>query len=181
MIRLHPNIISDHQFHWRNHLEINRWTRQNGLLTFDEHKKWLERIKNDPTIKMFGIQAEICLHDSYPDVHEIGTCGFTSLSLIHGTAEFSLLIAPEFQKQGFGKKALQALLRYGFKNMRLNCIWGETFENNPAREMFKKIGMIEEGRHLERYWKNGTFVDSVTYSIRHREAASSCPWYWEQD
>lgn len=172
--------ISEEQRSWRNDPEIRRWTRQNGLLSEDDQKKWHEKIETDPTIQMFGIEVDWAEPgiDGYR-VHgkkNVGTCGLTSVNREHGTAEFSLLIGPEYQKKGFGKKALIKLFGYGFRHLRLNCIWGETFENNPAMKMFKELGMIEEGKCRQRYFKNGFYVDSSQISILRQEAERQ--WWW---
>jgi len=144
---------------WRNHPAINSFTRQNGVIGQVDMERWRHRIAKDPSIEMFGILATDKKNEN------IGTCGLTSISYIHGTAEFSLLINPELQGRGYGTDSLKALLQYGFENMRLNCIWGETFETNPALKMFKKIGMTEEGRLRQRYFKAGKYLDSIIVSI----------------
>lgn len=163
--------ISSRQIYWRNDPEIYAWTRQNGLISEADQTKWLSKIENDPSIRMFGIIDPFDAKDV-----EIGTCGLTSISSTHGTAEFSLLIDPSKQGKGFGKAALQKLLRYGFMNLRLNCIWGETFESNPARKMFKSIGMKYEGTHRSRYFKNGIYINSASYSILRNEAERKSWW-----
>lgn len=153
--------ISHKQLYWRNHPAVTAWTRQNGLISALDMKKWFEKIDNDPTIKMFGI---VEMHDG-----DIGTCGFTSISHVHGTAEFSLFIAPNHQKKGYGEEALIMLLKYGFHHMRFNLIFGETFEHNPARNLFKKIGFKEEGLLRQRYFKSGYYINSIPISITGEE------------
>jgi len=167
MIILSPH-ISSKQLEWRNDPKIYAWTRQNGLLSPSDHEKWLARIQSDPTIKMFGIESDYGL--------EVGTCGLTSINPTHGTAEFSLFIAPEHHKKGYGKPALQKLLSYGFKHMRLNCIFGETFEGNHAKNMFLSIGMIEEGKLQSRYFKHGQYINTFMVSITHDQAKEQS-WY----
>lgn len=160
--------ISEKQFGWRNDPRINAWTRQNGVLSHIDMYRWRKKIAKDPTILMFGILNE--------KDEEVGTAGLTDICHIHGKAEFSLLIGPEFHKQGFGKAALIELLKYGFKNLRLNLIFGETFENNPAMKMFLDVGMQEEGRLRKRYFKNGSYVDSYMVSILKEEAEAQSWW-----
>lgn len=166
--------ISLKQREWRNDPSIHAWTRQNGLISLDEHDRWLERIKVDRSIMMFGILAlNIIEQDIHPNV---GTCGLTSISYEHGTAEFSLLIGPEFQGRGYGKLALIELLKYGFKNLRLNCIWGESFDGNPALKMFERVGFCSEGRVRQRYFKHGQHIDAHLVSILASEARAQSWW-----
>ena len=72
---------------WRNHPDVWKWCRQYTLISPKQHEKWLEKIENDPRIKMFGIK-----HNET----ELGVCGLTSIDKHNQSAEFSLYIAPEF-------------------------------------------------------------------------------------
>jgi RimJ/RimL family protein N-acetyltransferase len=153
--------ISLNQYKWRNDPRIYRWTRQNGLISDAEHAKWEDRIESDPSIKMFGIRSHLD--------EEIGTVGLTSISNVHGSAEFSLFIAPDYQNKGYGRESLVELLKYGFDHLRLNLVWGETLKDNPARKMFKSIGFVEEGYLRSRYFKNGKYTDSIIFSITKEE------------
>jgi RimJ/RimL family protein N-acetyltransferase len=160
--------LSAKQHEWRNHPSITAFTRQNGLISDADMGRWYEKIQTDPTIQMFGIKT---------DAGQItGTCGLTSISHVHGSAEFSLLIGPEYHRRGYGRAALIELLKYGFKNLRLNCIWWETFEGNPARTLFKELGMMEEGKCRQRYFKNGAYVDSYIISILRSDAEQQTWW-----
>ena len=163
--RLSP-YISSRQLEWRNDYRINRWTRQNGILTKSEHERWLASLHGDKSVKMFGIEGK-------PEEGWIalGTCGLTSIDLIHRTAEFSLFIAPEYQGKGHGKDALKLLLAHGFGSMNLHTIWGETFIENPALILFLKLGMTKEGIHRSRYEKDNERIDAISVSITKKE------WY----
>lgn len=160
--------ISKNQLSWRNSPEIYAWTRQNGLISEEDMKKWREKITQDSSIKMFGILTEM--------QEEIGTCGLTSLSQTHGSAEFSLFIDPAYHRRGLGQAALEELFRYGFKHLRLHCIWGETFEHNPALKLFLSLGMKVDGKLRERYFKSGSYTDAFTVSILKEEAKVQ-PWW----
>lgn len=153
--------ISPKQFEWRNNPLITSWTRQNGLISQADQERWIKRISEDQSIEMFGIVNGA--------KENVGTCGLTSINPIHRTAEFSLLIGPEYQKRGYGEHALKALLDYGFKKRNLHCIWGETFEGNPALKLFLKLGMRIEGAPRERYFKNGRYVGTTIVSMLESE------------
>jgi len=161
--------ISDHQMQWRNDKRINDWTRQNGIRSVYEMALWKTAIEDDPSVMMFGIIArdpKEGKHVRIPRHNEnIGTCGLTSIDRTHRKAEFSLLINPMFHRQGWGKQALHALLRYGFNHLNLHCIWGETFEGNPALHLFEAVGMHREGTCRDRYFKNGKYVDCHLISM----------------
>lgn len=155
---------------WRNDPRVHAWTRQNGILPAGSMESWKKRLETDPTVKMFGIQvfdgstAGFC-----------GTCGLTSIDLIHRKAEFSCLIGPEFQGRGYGRLALIELFNYGFRDLGLNKIWGETLVGNHALNIFLKLGMKEEGLLKQTYFKNGKFVDSIMIGLVKSEWENQ-PW-----
>lgn len=169
--------LSENQREWRNSPEIQRWTRGSELISHEDQVKWLKRISEDPTILMFGVEVEE--KSKVPGMRKkpviVGAAGLTSVSHIHKTAEFSLFIGPEYQRKGYGERALRELLNYGFKNLALRVIYGETFEGNPAWALFQKLGFQETGRHRKRYFKEGRSLDAICFDILSDEWLSSSP------
>ena len=108
---------------WRNNREVFRWCRQYTGISPQAHSDWFEKMQTDPTIKMFAIYLD---HPGYQteDVC-LGVCGLTSIDRVNQKAEFSLYIAPNHQKKGYGKKALYTLVKHGFEDHNLHRIWGE--------------------------------------------------------
>ena len=153
---------------WRNDYSIWRWTRQNDLISDVDQTAWFERQAKDPTIRMYKLVQTVGDH-----AQTVGVCGLTSIDHANSRAEFSLYIAPKFQKQGLGSRGLSVLLRHGFMNLGLNLIWGETFDGNPAAQMFEKLGFQKEGTRRQFYWKDGRFIDAHLYSITRAEWISS--------
>lgn len=145
---------------WRNDPKVWRWTRQNDLIDQKSHLNWHSKQQQDPSVKMYSV---------FKDGRLVGACGLTSINLVNLNAEFSLYIAPDFQRKGIGQPALKTLFYHGFINMGLKAIWGETFENNPAQKMFKAIGMKEDGRRRQFYWKDGQFWDAILFSVLEDE------------
>ncbi len=149
---------------WRNDYRIWKFTRQNDYLDDIEHGDWFTRQASDPTVKMYSIM----LSDG-ESVRVVGVCGFTSVDYRNSRAEFSLYIAPGFQRQGLGKKALSVLLGHGFDNHGFRLIYGETFAGNPAAGMFEALGFRYEGTRREFYYKAGRHIDAHLYSILRKE------------
>lgn len=150
---------------WRNDPSVWRWTRQNDLISTENQVAWFSKQGNDPTIKMYSLWTPS--GDSPPKT--VGVCGFTSINLTNRNAEFSLYVAPDTQGAGVGTNALMTLFYHGIINMGLKSIWGETFENNPAQRLFRSIGMKEDGRRRQFYWKDGQFWDAILFSILDTE------------
>lgn len=153
--------IPDLALSWRNDPLVYRWCRQYTLISPTAHYEWLKKIEVDPTIKMFGIKTGMG--------QEVGVCGLTSINYINRSAEFSLYIAPEHHRKGFGKQALELLLAHGFWAFNLHKIWGETFDDNPAGEMFINMGMTVEGVLRDSYFRDGGYINSTLFSMLDSE------------
>lgn len=148
---------------YRNTYSIRRWCRQFGLISEPQQLGWFNFINSDESIEMF------CIRDDDPSKPPLGVCGLTSINNLHRRAEFSLYIAPQWQRKGYAKKALKMLFKFGFDELNLNSIWGESFEGNPAVKMFESIGMVHEGTRHQFYYKEGKFIDANLYSITATE------------
>lgn len=150
---------------WRNSPHIRKWTRQFDVLSDEDQSRWFARQYEDPTIQMYGIM--------WPDEKKVdqlvGVTGLTSIDLVNRRAEFSIYIAPDRQGDGLGRKALATLLEHGFKNYGLNLIWGETFDGNPAKVLFERLGFKREGTRRQFYYRDGKLIDAHLYSILRSE------------
>jgi hypothetical protein len=120
----------------------------------------VDRTKTDPSIKMFAIESS---------ENAVGVCGLTSIDRVNQKAEFSLYIAPKYQRRGYARSALTLLLMHGFWDQNLNRIWGETFQDNPARKMFQSVGMHWEGMFDDAYYRSGKFIYSQIWAMTKKE------------
>lgn len=146
--------------YWRNQPAVYKWCRQNDLISDVDQKSWYEKIKKDPSIKMYLVKFQ---GDS------VGVCGFTSIDPYNRRAEFSLYIKPDMHGLGLGRKALMTLLDHGYRNLGFNLIWGESFEGNPAVKLFDSLGFQREGVRRSFYFKNGKFIDAHLFSMEATE------------
>lgn len=147
---------------WRNDYTTYKWCRQYEPIGEKEHLAWFESLHGDTSRKMYAIYktktAEI-----------IGVCGLTSIDWINRRAEFSLYIAPDRKGHGYGEAALRRLLSVGFSVLNLNCIWGESFDGNPAINMFSRVGFKCEGVRREFYYRDGKYISASLWSILKHE------------
>ena len=145
---------------WRNKRQIWKHCRQYDLIDEISQEAWYERIWKDPSISMYTIVNK---------KSSVGVCGFTDIDKHNQRAEFSLYVAPEYQGAGLGSAGLSTLFSHGFYNHNFNVIWGESFASNPARKVFLKLGMKEEGCRRDFYFRDGVFEDCYIYSLLRRE------------
>ena len=148
----------------RNEYSTWKWCRQPSLISQIDHESWYEWQAKDKNTRMFSIQA--------PSMSFVGVCGLTSIDWVTRRAEFSLYIVSHYRKRGFAKAALKTLLSHAFNDLNLRLIWGETFEGNPALDMFLSIGMVHDGVRRDFYFKDGKYIAANLVSIRNDEWTS---------
>ena len=141
---------------WRNDPRIWKWCRQSDLIPMAAHLRWFDGCKE----KMYAIRNAGKL---------VGICGLTSIDTLARRGEFSMYIGPRYHRQGFARAGLKTLFKHGFENLGLNLIWGETFDGNPALNLFKSLGMVEEGIRRDFYFKGGKLIDATLISIKRSE------------
>lgn len=154
-------LLSDQDVPWivacRNSPGIIPWLRQNDPIDEDHQRRWQNSLKFDDTKRFFKFMDNGV---------KVGVCGLSSIDQTNKHAEFSLWVDPALHGKGYGSKGLSTLLSYGFSNLCLNRIWGETFDGNRAAKTFEKVGFTKEGTRKEFYFKNNVFLDAHLYSIR---------------
>lgn len=151
---------------WRNNPDVWKWCRQNDVISDMQQERWIKAQDSDPTIKMYLVATS-------SEKEPVGVCGFTSIDPLNRRAEFSLYIAPDHHRKGYGKRSLRTLLAHGFTNLGLHTIWGESFDQNPAMKMFEEVGFLKEGVRRDFYFRNGRFINAHLYSIQVHEWITS--------
>lgn len=149
---------------WRNDPKVRSWCRQTGLIEDVTQVDWFEAYRLDKSQSLFLLRTN--------DKIAIGVGGLTSIDNVSRRAEFSMYIAPDHQRRGHGERALRSIFNYGFKELNLNCIWGETFAGNPALTMFLNMGMKIDGIRRQFYFKNGAYIDATLISLLKEEACT---------
>ena len=97
----------------------------------------------------------------------VGTIILSDIDLKNGTAEIHIKLSAENGRgKGYGTDAVKTLVSYAFKEMRLNCIYANILAYNTAStHLFEKCGFIREGILRSRVYKEGAFIDFLSYSI----------------
>lgn len=100
----------------------------------------------------------------------IGSIGFTTKNSYNNRIELSYDLAKEYWRHGIMTKAVNALVEYGFKEMKINRI--EAFmaiENIASRKLLEKCGFSHEGRLRQHRFHRGKYVDVYIYSLLKEE------------
>ena len=101
----------------------------------------------------------------------IGTVILSDIDYKNGVAQVHVKLAATCHRNGYGSDALKALVNYAFKEMRLNCVYAHVLSyNEPSQKLFCKCGFQKEGILRSRTYKDGKYVDTISYSILNNEA-----------
>lgn len=108
----------------------------------------------------------LAIIDKETDTH-IGNISLSSISNLHRSAEFSLMIGEkDFHSKGLSKDASVLMLQHGFASMNLHRIFCGTMHSNiPMQKLALSLGMQEEGKVRDEVYKNGKYHDTYRYSI----------------
>lgn len=92
--------------------------------------------------------------------------GYTDISRIHDNAEFYVMVNPDYQGKGIGKKASFWMYNYAFLELELNKIYLYTNQDNiAAYKIYEKAGFTLEGILRQHKFKNNTFIDRRFYGL----------------
>lgn len=114
--------------------------------------------------------AMLAIIEKTTDKH-IGNITLSSISSLHQSAEFTLLLGDrESHGKGLAKEASSLLFSHGFNTMNLNRIWCGTMDTNCAmQKLALSLGMQQEGIKRQEVYKNGRYNDTYQYSILKEE------------
>ena len=124
---------------------------------------WYEGIAAKADVQIFAIKTE---QNQY-----IGNVELNAMEPRVGRAEVGIMIgSSEHRGQGYGSKALLAVCRYAFEELRLNRLYARVLEfNKPARALFEKAGFVFEGTERESHFSGGRYWDVHLLSLLARE------------
>lgn len=105
----------------------------------------------------------------------LGAIGLV-LNLFHRRGDLGYWVGKPFWGQGYCTEAGQALLQFGFQELRLHRIQATHFTRNPASgRVMRKLGMRHEGTLRGYTFKWGVFEDTEIYALLADEAPLPAP------
>ena len=101
----------------------------------------------------------------------IGNIALQNINSIHRSAELSILIGSRNSwGKGYGREAASLLVKHGFEELNLNRIeCGTPSFNQGMIKLALSLGMTEEGRKRDAFFKNGSYHDIVSFSLLSNE------------
>jgi RimJ/RimL family protein N-acetyltransferase len=103
----------------------------------------------------------------------VGLGGLAYLSWENGHGEISLILREDCRGRGFGRTAVDLLLREGFGKLRLNMVYGECYWcNKKGMSFWSKVGDWYDGyatRLPARKFHDNQYHDSYWFSITREQ------------
>ena len=151
---------------WRNNPDFRKYFREWKEISEIEQYNWFDYVtKNKTESIMFSI---IDLKEK----QLIGCCGFTYLNWTIRSAELSIYIGFNdlYIDKVLALDACKVLFNYGFFELNFNKIWAEIYEFDDKKiDLFDSLSMKLDGKLRQNCFYNGTFYDSLCYSILYDE------------
>jgi RimJ/RimL family protein N-acetyltransferase len=129
---------------------------------------WLE---SDPHVKLTTpdqpFQLGIQLQDSGKLIGHL-TLSFTDPQRLQVT--FSIGLNQSFHRKSFGLEAVEALLGFCFKGLKLHRVAGWCDSRNPAAcLLMERAGFRREGEFVKNRWVHGEWTNSIWYAALAEE------------
>ena len=157
-------------FKWNNDPELNRLDSEVPYTeeSFGTFKKRFERMvaHPHPECRDFELHTE--------DGTLIGVAFVSGISGHHLHCALGLTIGErEFWGQGYGREAMDVLLKFCFESLGMHRVTAEVFEYNDAwRRLVEGMGFTTEGTDREYLFRDGKFYDRIRFAMLADEYAN---------
>lgn len=153
---------------WLNDRETTHFLTARAPMSLASEERWYERMVERQGTD--GYHFVICRLD---DDQPIGVTGLFDIDTADGNAGLGITIGEKsLWSQGYGSDALNALVDFGFGNLRLERIWLDVYDfNKRAQRSYEKCGFVLEGVRRHAAFRRGVYIDIHLMSILHDEWA----------
>ncbi len=131
----------------------------------DMNERWFNELL--PQLGESTVQFVICPLGSREG---IGGCGLRSIDRENGAAESNIFLRPGTWDRGMGSDAMDALLDFGFGELRLERIYLHVFDYNArAQRSYEKSGYVREAVLRNARFHRGAYHDVILMAILRAE------------
>ena len=145
---------------WLNNPSVNKYIGEEvgKGTTLKKEQEWFAEYEGSKDKQFFTI---------YDEPKPIGFMGLSSISKANKNADLFIAIGEEeYQGRGFGPKALEWLIEYGFTKLELHKInLGVIKDNAPAVKLYKSLGFVVEGEMKDEVFFEGEYHDFLSMAI----------------
>lgn len=160
------------RFHERDLPELRKWLNNPELQWYTDEDfpiQWTDEMILHLYGKAFRGRREMYAIETL-DGKLIGEIWLHPMSQEQRYAEMVMAINVPYQGQGYGREAVQMILRHGFNRLELHRIEIKVYSfNERAYHLYQSCGFREEGRLRERILRNGEYYDQIFMAILRQE------------
>lgn len=147
----------------RSNVDVMKHINRPHTKTVEEAQNWIQVIQ-EALANNTGITWCLCLKEA-PQKH-VGSIGLWRIDRENYRAEIGYMLEPSLQGKGHMYEALQKVVEYGFREMKLHSIEAQLDPRNSASAaLLKKGGFVQEALFKENYYWQGRFDDTAVYSL----------------
>ncbi len=123
-------------------------------------REWIETLSKDPTQTVFGLVVK-------EDQRLIGTVGLVHIQAAERSADLGISIGEvAYWERGYGREAVELMVRYGFEELNLNRIGLQVYSDNwRAIRCYQKAGFVHEGCLTQAAYRNGRYQDVYLFAM----------------
>lgn len=149
-------------FFLRSDERVMRYIDKAPAETLDDAYEFIRKIA-DLEGSADAVTWAICLKG---DTRLIGTIVFWNIQKEHYRAEVGYTLHPDYWGKGIMQEALQVVIDYGFRVMKLHSIEANVNpENDSSIKLLERNKFVREAYFRENYYYNGKFLDTAIYSL----------------
>lgn len=149
------------------YLRYNYWTHRTQKDVCEFVQMFIGQQKEQPRTKF---QLAVVLKE---ENRLIGNCGIRVNDPEMREANIGYELNTQYWGQGYATEAAQAILKFGFEELRMHRIWSWCVAQNLASvRVLEKIGMRREGHLREKELIKGKWYDNFLYAILDHESFS---------
>lgn len=132
------------------------------VIGLPEQKRWFESLLTNPKARYYVLCSA--------EINFIGIVRTDEIDYVNRSIRVGGDILPEFQGQGYGARMFQLLKKYCFDYLNMNRIWLLVLETNEkALRLYRRAGLVEEGRQRQAIYREGRYVDYIMMSMLRSE------------
>lgn len=162
LLREMTDADADRLYQFRSDPRVMEYFGRPVMESIDEARQFIVKI-HEMFTSHEGVQWAICLSGN-PEM--IGTITIWKIDKTNHRGEIGYLLDPEQQRKGIMSEALQAILQYGFKTLKLHSMEANVNpDNQKSINLLERNGFVKEAHFRENFYNDGVFEDSAIYSL----------------
>jgi len=123
------------------------------MLTEKEQENWFEKVSQSKSSERLAVLVRGKI---------VGCVRFDMYDPVNRSLQVGGDIHPSFRGMGYGKQMIEAYIKYAFDVKNCHRIYLLVLETNKvALGLYKKCGMLEEGRATESIFRDGKWLDCI--------------------